>query len=61
MTRSTKGRAPKLIWFERWFGNRKELNAEEKAMARQAQESPWAISRMVIEWQRPIRLVDLQS
>ena len=61
MTPSTKGKSPRLVWFERWIGNRKELDAEENAMARAARRTPWAISRMVIEWQRPLRLVDLDA
>ena len=27
MTPSTKGKSPRLVWFERWFGNLKELDA----------------------------------
>ncbi|NQW23383.1 MAG: GIY-YIG nuclease family protein [SAR202 cluster bacterium] len=60
-SRSTAGKAGKLVWFERWYGNKKELDAEERELNRDAVRAPWSISRMVIEWQRPLRLVDLNE
>ncbi|MEE8473438.1 MAG: GIY-YIG nuclease family protein [Dehalococcoidia bacterium] len=60
-TRSTKGKHPKLVWFEKSQGNREELKEEEDDLTRLAKHSPRAIRRMVAEWQRPLRLVDLEA
>ena len=57
---STRGKTPKLVWFEEWVGDRKELDTEEDDLTRLALASPRAIRTKVSEWQRPLRLVDLQ-
>ncbi len=56
---STKGRNPKLVWFEKRIGDRRGLNQEEDALTRLAVRNPRAIRAMVAAWQRPLRLVDL--
>ena len=58
-TASTRGKHPTLVWFEEWVGQRDELNHEEDAMTHTALNRPRALRRMIEEWQRPLRLVDL--
>lgn len=58
-TKSTAGQHPRLVWFESWLGNRDKLDEEEKRLTKLANNSPRAIRRMVNEWQRPLRLLDL--
>ena len=60
-TRSTKGKHPKLVWFEKWTGNRDELKEEEDYLTKLVKQNPRAIRRMVAEWQKPFRLVDLEA
>ena len=57
---STKGKNPKLVWFEEWIGNRRGLNQAEDALTRLANLNSRAIRVKVAAWQRPLRLVDLQ-
>ena len=57
---STQGQNPKLVWFDEWIGDRRELNQEEDALTRLAIRNPRAIRAMVAAWQRPLRLVDLE-
>ena len=59
--RSTKGKDPKLVWFEEWIGNRRGLNQEEDTLTRLAHLNPRAIRVKVAAWQAPLRLVDLQA
>jgi predicted GIY-YIG superfamily endonuclease len=56
-TVSTKGKNPKLVWFEEWSGEYKELLEQESTLTRIAHENPRAIRRMVEAWQRPHQLV----
>lgn len=60
LTASTKGRHPRLVWFEKWIGNRDELNDEESELTRLCKQNPRAIRRMVTEWQKLFRLVDFK-
>ena len=57
-TRSTRGKDPKLAWFEGWYGDRTGLNAEEDRLTKLAKGNARAIRRMITEWQRPFQLVD---
>ena len=57
-TPSTRGKHPKLVWFEKWVGEYQELIEGEEKLTRLALENPRAIRRIVEEWQRPHRLVD---
>ena len=62
LTKSTANRGkPRLVWFERWVGNREELDDEEQILTRLAKEEPRAIRRMVAEWQRPLKLLELDA
>ena len=61
LTKTTAGKHPKLVWFEKWYGDRDELNAEEDHLMMLAKQNPRAIRRKIAEWQRPIRLVDLDA
>ena len=60
-TKDTAGRNPRLVWFERWVGDQKGLNEEEGQLQNLTRDNPRAIRRMVAEWQRPLRLVDLEA
>ena len=57
-TISTRGKHPKLVYFEQWHGQTDELKAKEKELTRIAVDNPRVIRRMVEEWQKPYRLVD---
>ena len=57
---STRGKNPKLVWFEEWIGDRRGLNGEEDTLTRLAITNPRTIRVKVAAWQRPLRLVDLQ-
>jgi hypothetical protein len=59
MTASTKGKHPRLVWFQKIEGNRDEVNAQEDELTRLALNSPRVIRRMVEQWRKPLRLVDL--
>ena len=60
-TKSTTGKHPRLVWFENRNGNRRELNEEEKWLTILAKMNPRAIRRMIAQWQRPLKLVDLNA
>jgi len=49
-TKTTAGRQPRLVWFERWIGQTKELNVEEARLTKQAKDNPRAIRRMIANW-----------
>ena len=59
-TRSTAGRNPRLVWFAKWGGGRKDLQAEEANIRQEIRESPRTILQMIADWQRLVRLVDLE-
>ena len=59
-TRSTAGKGPRLVWFQEWVGEARELNAEEARLTKLALDNPRAIRRMVAEWQWPLKLVTLE-
>jgi len=61
LTKTTAGKHPKLVWFEKRAGDRGELNAEEEHLMMLARHNPRVIRRKIIEWQPPLRLVDLQA
>ena len=61
LTRSTAGKHPKLVWFERWEGSTKELDAEEDVLTEMANKQPRRLRRMIADWQAPIRLVELNA
>ncbi len=61
LTISTRGKNPKLVWFEKWRGEYEELIEAEDGLTRSAVENPRAIRRIVEEWQKPLRLVDLDT
>jgi predicted GIY-YIG superfamily endonuclease len=61
MTPSTMGKEPKLVWYQKWGGQYDELIEEEDMLTRVALENPRAIARMVEEWQKLQRLVDLKA
>ena len=52
---------PILVWFERWHGDQKGLNEEEYELQSLARDNTRSIRRMVAEWQRPLRLVNLDA
>ncbi len=61
LTTSTRGKHPKLVWFQKWIGRRGKLNDEEDALTHIAINRPRALRLMIEEWQRPLRLVDLEA
>ena len=61
ITRSTAGKHPKLLWFKRWEGDIKELDSEEAMLSLMTKGQPRSISRMIAEWQHPLRLIDLNA
>ena len=61
LTRSTAGKHPKLLWFERWEGDTKELDAEEDFLTQMANKQPRRLRQMIADWQGPLRLVDLNE
>jgi predicted GIY-YIG superfamily endonuclease len=61
LTMSTGGKVPKLVWFEKWLGDRQGLNAEESELTKLATTRPYVIRRMITEWQKPLKLVDLSA
>ena len=60
-TPSTHGKRPRLVWFEEWIGRKKEMNQAEDDLTLMAVNNPRVIRRMVEEWQKPLRLVDLSQ
>ncbi|MFQ5861189.1 MAG: GIY-YIG nuclease family protein [Dehalococcoidia bacterium] len=59
--RSTRGKHPKLVYFDTYVGNREELDEDERDLTRLAKKNPRAIRRIVAEWQRPLKLVTLDT
>ena len=60
-TASTRGKNLKLVWFRRWPLGRGELLEEEREMQRWVRDYPRQARRMIADWQRLIRLVDVDS
>ena len=60
-TVSTRGKNPKLVWFRKWPLGRQELLEEEREMQRWVKDSPRQARRMIADWQRLIRLVEIDT
>ena len=60
-TPSTRGKHPKLVWFQKWISDYDGLIEKEDYLTRIAVENPRRIRRMVEEWRKPHRLVDLDA
>lgn len=58
---ATRGKDPKLAWFEKWVGNREQLNEEEDILTQLAIRNPRAIRRLVDDWQRLLKLVNFEQ
>ena len=41
LTKTTAGKHPKLVWFDKWEGDREELNAEEEHLTKLTNEVGW--------------------
>ena len=61
LTPSTKGKHPKLVWFRKWPLGRAELLEEERDMQQWVKDYPRQARRMITDWQRLIKLVDLED
>jgi len=57
-TPSTRGRHPRLVWFEEWIGEYKGLIEREAELTRLTVNNPRVIRRIVEQWQKPHRLVN---
>jgi len=60
LTKSTAGRSPTLAYFEERRGNKEELNEGEDFLTQLNAKNPRAIRRIVNDWQRLMRLVDIE-
>lgn len=61
LTTSTKGNNPRLAYFEERKGNKDELNEEENVLTQLNVRNPRAIRRMVNDWQKLMRLVEIEA
>jgi predicted GIY-YIG superfamily endonuclease len=61
LTRSTQGKHPKLVWFEKSFGDRESVDEQEQELTLLNKSNPRRIRRIVADWQRLIRLVHLED
>ena len=61
LTPSTKGKHPKLVWFRKWPLGRAELLEEERAMQQWVKDYSRQARRMIADWQRLIKLVDIEG
>ena len=60
LTQSTKGKNPKLVFFDERKGNKEDLNEEENVLTQINARNPRAIRRIVNDWQRLMRLVEIE-
>lgn len=60
-TPTTRGRNPKLVWFQKWGWGRRELLEREREMQQWVKDSPREVRRMIADWQRLIKLIDLEK
>ena len=58
---STKGKNPKLVWYESFIGDKAEVNETEDHLTKLASSNPRATRRSVPEWQRPLKLLILDE
>ena len=61
LTRSTKGKNPKLVWFEKFYGNKESVEDDEKNLTLLSRHNPRAIRRTIGNWRSLMRLVDLEA
>ena len=61
LTISTKGKSLRLVFFEERRGNKERLNEEENALTQVNVRNPRAIRRKVNDWQRLMRLVEIEG
>ena len=61
MTRSTRGKNPKLVWFEKFFGDKEAVEEDEKQLTMLSKKNPRAIRRIIANWRAEVRLVDLDG
>ena len=61
LTKSTTGRNPRLVFFEERRGNKEELIEEEDFLTELNAKNPRAIRRIVNDWQRLMKLVDIEG
>ena len=61
LTQSTAGKNPKLVFFEEWRGDKGALNDEEDLLTQLNSKTPRAIRRIVNDWQRLMKLVQIES
>lgn len=52
---------PKIIFYEDWRGKKEELNDEEDFLTQLNAKNPRAIRRIVNDWQRLMKLVDIEG
>lgn len=61
LTHSTAGKNPQLVFFEEWRGQKEELKDEEDLLTKLNTRNPRAIRRIVNDWQRLMKLVQMES
>ena len=61
LTLSTKGKNPRLVFFDEWKGNKEDLNEQENVLIQANARNPRAIRRIVNDWQRLMKLVQIES
>ena len=61
LTQSTKGRNPKLVFFEERKGNKEDLNERENVLTKANARNPRIIRRIVNDWQKLMRMVDIEG
>lgn len=61
MTRSTRGKNPKLVWFEKFYGEKESVGEDEKHLTLLCKKNPRAIRRIIANWRALTKLVDVEA
>jgi hypothetical protein len=61
LTPSSVGKSPKLVYFQKWIFGKKELKEYESDLILENKSNPRTIRKMVLKWQRLIRLVHIEE
>lgn len=59
LTQSTAGKNPQLVFFEEYRGDKEKLNDEEGVLTQLIARNPRAIRRIVSDWRRLMKLVQM--
>jgi len=60
LTKSTAGKNPRLVFFEKHIGDREALKDDEDYLTVLNKRNPRQIRRIVADWQRLIKLVSIE-